>query len=130
MMGKSESSITLNYDIKIFRKTHFPWVAGAFFLSFVFELIFLWQVVIAPPPTVLAGNTARNAWMYAWVVLLLISEGLFKGVSLYWYLTRQQLAQRSLITLKPNEIYYQDVVSRMSRSKVLLALEGSEPGAG
>jgi hypothetical protein len=125
MMEQSEPDVFLPYNETSFRKAYFPWVVGAFFLSFVFELIFFWQIILAPPPTVLADETARSAWMYAWVVLLLISEGLFKGVSLNGYFTRRGRAQRSSITLKMNEVCYREVASRMSRRLVLLALEGS-----
>lgn len=122
--GEIEIKTQMVFSESAFRKRYLPFIIMAFFLSLVFEVISIWQV-FAPPEAVFEHSATTTIWSSTWIFLLLANEGLFKGISLSWYLKKRKFARRSTVEIKPGELEYRYIASLMSRRALKMALEGS-----
>ena len=120
----------LSFSEPVFKQRYFPYLAVAFFLSFIFDAVFLWKVVITPPETLQSAAT-RSMWLQAWIFLLIANEGLLKGVSWSWYRRKRSRLQRSSVIIQKSEIVFSRFDTLLTRRQLrrmegVVALENND----
>lgn len=116
---------TLHFDPGAYFRRMLPWLAAAFLASFAVETMFLWELCTWYLPGEAQGGQSHRLWLVGWVFLLLGSEAIFKGVSLYWYQSAKKRWGRCYVSITSGMVTYHKVHTAMSREQLLLAMEGS-----